>query len=198
MPELPEVQTVVNQIKSDLLRNKVESITPIWPKVLHNFTSEKAKQKIKDGEILDVSRRAKFIIIKFAKNNLISIKIDAEKGAGPEQKIKYRVRGYPTILVLDSSGNEMDRIVGYRPPEEFLKELIRIKNGENTLSDLQAKYEDNSGDISLQFNIAKKYIDLNVPDSAKKYPHEDLNGAASLLDEDLKISDEIDLIEEDY
>ena len=68
MPELPEVQTVVNQIKSDLLRNKVESITPIWPKVLHNFTSEKAKQKIKDGEILDVSRRAKFIIIKFAES----------------------------------------------------------------------------------------------------------------------------------
>ena len=105
-------------------------------------------------------------IIEFAKNNLISIKIDAEKGDGPEQKIKYRIGGYPTILVLDSLGNEMDRIVGYRPPEEFLKELIRIKNGENTLSDLQAKYENNSGDISLQFNIAKKYIDLNVPDSA--------------------------------
>ena len=108
-------------------------------------------------------------IIEFAKDNLISIKIDAEKGAGPEQKIKYRVRGYPTILVLDSLGNEMDRIVGYRPPEEFLKELIRIKNGENTLSDLQEKYENNSDDISIQFNIAKKYIDLNVPDSAKKY-----------------------------
>ena len=46
MPELPEVQTVVNQIKSDLLHETVESITPIWPKVFHNFTSEEAKQKI--------------------------------------------------------------------------------------------------------------------------------------------------------
>ena len=108
-------------------------------------------------------------IIEFAKNNLISIKIDAEKGAGPEQKIKYRVGGYPTILVLDSLGNEMDRIIGYRPPKEFLKELIRIKNGDNTLSDLQAKFVNNADDISLQFNIAKKYIDLNASDSAKKY-----------------------------
>ena len=108
-------------------------------------------------------------IIEFAKNNLISIKIDAEKGTGPEQKIKYRVRGYPTILLLDSLGNEMDRIVGYRPPEEFLKELTRIKNGKNTLSDLQSKIAKNSGDISLQFDLAKKYIDLNVSDSAKKY-----------------------------
>ena len=37
-----------------------------------------------------------------------------------------------------------------------------------------------------------------VVDSAKNFPLEDLNGAASLLDEDLKISEEIDLIEEDY
>ena len=68
MPELPEVQTVVNQIKSDLVNEKVESITPIWPKVFRNFTSDKAKQKIKEGEILNVSRRAKFIIIKFAES----------------------------------------------------------------------------------------------------------------------------------
>ena len=37
-----------------------------------------------------------------------------------------------------------------------------------------------------------------IADSAEIYPVEDLNGAASLLDEDLKISEEIDLIEEDY
>jgi len=37
-----------------------------------------------------------------------------------------------------------------------------------------------------------------IADSVEKYPDEDLNGAASLLDEGLKISEEIDLIEEDY
>jgi len=49
------------------------------------------------------------------------------------------------------------------------------------------------------------YLDENfildaepITDSAEIYPDEDLNGAASLLDEDLKISEEIDLIEEDY
>ena len=63
-------------------------------------------------------------IIDFANNHLISLKIDAEKGSGPMQKEKYRVRGYPTIIVLDNSGNELDRIVGYLPPEDFLKELF--------------------------------------------------------------------------
>ncbi len=33
-------------------------------------------------------------VIEFAKQNLISKKIDAEKDSGPEQKKKYRVRGY--------------------------------------------------------------------------------------------------------
>ena len=47
MPELPEVQTVVNQIKSGLLNAKVDSITPLWPKVFHNFTIEEVKYTVK-------------------------------------------------------------------------------------------------------------------------------------------------------
>ena len=80
-------------------------------------------------------------VIEFAKKNLISKKIDAEKNNGPQQKKKYRVKGYPTILLLDSEGNEIDRIIGYRPPEEFFNELNRIKNRENTLSDLITRYK---------------------------------------------------------
>ena len=95
-------------------------------------------------------------IIDFANDHLISLKIDAEKGSGPKQKEKYRVRGYPTIIVLDNSGNELDRIVGYLPPENFLKELNRIKNGTNTLSNLQLKYSKNSDDITIQIDLAKK------------------------------------------
>ena len=108
-------------------------------------------------------------IIDFANDHFISLKIDAEKGSGPKQKEKYRVRGYPTIIILDNSGSELDRIVGYLPPEDFLKELNRIKDGTNTLSDLQLKYSKNSDDITIQIDLAKKYIDLNVKDSAKKY-----------------------------
>ena len=72
-------------------------------------------------------------IIKYANENLVSIKIDAEKGSGPKKKKKYRVKGYPTILLLDPSGNEIDRIVGYRPADELIDELLRIKSGTNTL-----------------------------------------------------------------
>ena len=37
MPELPEVQTVVNGLKEDLVGDRITCITPIWEKVLSNF-----------------------------------------------------------------------------------------------------------------------------------------------------------------
>ena len=107
-------------------------------------------------------------VIEFAKQNLISKKIDAEKDSGPEQKIKYRVRGYPTILLLDTDGNEVDRIVGYRPPDEFLSELKRIKSRDNTISDLTDRHEQDPDHYPTQIALAKKYILVNLPDSASQ------------------------------
>ena len=72
MPELPEVQTVVNQIRPDLLNQTVKSITPIWGNVFHNFTEKEARLKNYGKEIIDVRRRAKFIIINF-KEGIVAI-----------------------------------------------------------------------------------------------------------------------------
>jgi len=65
MPELPEVQTVVNHIKDDLVGEKIKSIIPLWAKVLHNFTPNDVVQKLERQIVVDVYRRAKFIIIQF-------------------------------------------------------------------------------------------------------------------------------------
>jgi len=66
MPELPEVQTVADHIKPDLIGKNVTSIEPVWKKVLHNFAKNDLTGKHK---IKNVSRRAKFIIIEF--NNFL-------------------------------------------------------------------------------------------------------------------------------
>ena len=63
MPELPEVQTVVEHIRPDLLGEQIIGIEPIWPKVLHNFIPEDLINETIDTHIEDVKRRAKFIII---------------------------------------------------------------------------------------------------------------------------------------
>jgi len=65
MPELPEVQTVVNALKDDLVAHRIVHIKPIWPKVLYNFKPNDIIFDGKENLIRDVTRRAKFIIIHF-------------------------------------------------------------------------------------------------------------------------------------
>ncbi len=68
----------------------------------------------------------------FAKENLVLVKLDfpqtkeqsAElKAANEALSQKYQVEGFPTLILLDSTGKEVARIVGYqlRTPEAFLK-----------------------------------------------------------------------------
>ena len=39
---------------------------------------------------------------------------------------KFNVDGYPTIIILDSSGEEVDRIMGFRSAPDLIKELESI------------------------------------------------------------------------
>ena len=63
MPELPEVQTVVNHLKSQLIGRRILNIEIIWPKVLDNFKPEELFTYKSNLKVNDVFRRAKFIII---------------------------------------------------------------------------------------------------------------------------------------
>ena len=72
MPELPEVQTVVNHIKDELIGETIIDLKAIWPKVFHNFKSVDFFKKNSDAKILDVNRRAKFIIIQF-KHSILAV-----------------------------------------------------------------------------------------------------------------------------
>jgi thiol:disulfide interchange protein len=61
----------------------------------------------------------------------ISLKIDAD--VETDLASKYRVQGLPTILFIDHKGEEVHRVVGYRPPDKFLDEMdlaLRAFHGE--------------------------------------------------------------------
>jgi len=72
MPELPEVQTVVNYIKPHVIGKKLQRIKPLWPKTLHNFNNKDIQSEEPHNHIVNVDRRAKFIILKF-KNYILAI-----------------------------------------------------------------------------------------------------------------------------
>ena len=65
MPELPEVETVTNSIKKHLLGQSFKSLEVNWLKALHNFTNSDFENKIKNQKIINIYRRAKYIIFDF-------------------------------------------------------------------------------------------------------------------------------------
>jgi tetratricopeptide (TPR) repeat protein len=91
----------------------------------------------------------------------VPIKIDAEKGEGVEIAKRYGVRGYPTILLITAGGDEIDRLLGYMPPEPFLKTLSDYVTGKNTISTLKTALEKNPGDADAQYQMARKLRDRN-------------------------------------
>ena len=56
----------------------------------------------------------------WARKNVVAAKVDAEKGEGRRIAQRYMVGSFPTVLFLDASGNELDRILGVYPPGPFV------------------------------------------------------------------------------
>lgn len=50
--------------------------------------------------------------------NYVLVKVNGDEN--PDFMKKYQIYGYPTILILDSSGNLVKTISGYKSPEEFI------------------------------------------------------------------------------
>jgi thiol:disulfide interchange protein len=56
-----------------------------------------------------------------AAGDFVAVKINADVERA--LAAKYKVTGFPTILFTDAAGNEIHRVVGYRPPQGFLAEM---------------------------------------------------------------------------
>ena len=65
MPELPEVQSVVNHFKKYLEGQTIKFIKPLngYHKVFHSISSEELNQKVKHQSIASLWRRGKYIIM---------------------------------------------------------------------------------------------------------------------------------------
>lgn len=119
----------------------------------------------------------------------IALHIDAEKGEGPEIVERYHVQAYPTMLVLESSGLEKDRMVDFLEPEAFATALTAIEKGGNVLSELVDAVESNPDDLNKRYALGHAYILAAKAKEADEQfeavmlgdPHNELGLAARVL-----------------
>ena len=90
------------------------------------------------------------------------MKVDAEKGEGVDLAERYHITGYPTIIFTRATGDEVDRIIGYLPPDRFLEELDRITSGKNTLESIRAEIEQDPQDLDALLRYGWKLDDREV------------------------------------
>jgi thiol:disulfide interchange protein len=62
---------------------------------------------------------------KYADENIISLKLNAEKGEGINLAKKSEISGFPTIIFYNGDGKEIHRIVGYKPAPAFIQEMMK-------------------------------------------------------------------------
>jgi len=71
MPELPEVETIARILKPDLIGRTILSADLRWSRTLAMPSPKKFKEQIKGQKIVDIGRRAKYLIIQLADFHLL-------------------------------------------------------------------------------------------------------------------------------
>jgi thioredoxin-like negative regulator of GroEL len=110
---------------------------------------------------------------------------DGEKDEGAKLVAKYHVVGFPTLLVVDAAGNEVDRIMGFIGAPELTTTLQRFRSGRGTLAELEKRLASVPGDEALRFEVATRHAwraDARAPDELRavvKGDPEDKKGRAS-------------------
>jgi thioredoxin-related protein len=72
--------------------------------------------------------------------HFVSLAIDAEKGEGVQLAKEYKVKAYPTMVIIRPDRSEVGRVVGYRDGTQFTNELERLINPKMSAEALTERY----------------------------------------------------------
>lgn len=119
----------------------------IWCKRLDSFTYS-------DSAVIEMSKA------------MVFAKINAEVDTLTAQK--YIIPGYPTIIIAESDGSEIERIGGFLPAADFIKTVNDYLNDVGTLADY-LRMADTNATVEINAIIGEKYESRGMYDMAMKY-----------------------------
>lgn len=85
------------------------------------------------------------------------MKINVDLDESEELEHQFNIHSIPQNIFVNAEGIEIDRIVGYFPPEEFGKKVNDILNGINTIPDLEKRIIESPGNIEILSALSEKY-----------------------------------------
>src|SRR5262245_45691638 len=81
---------------------------------------------------------------------------------------RYRVLGYPTIMILNDKGEEVERIVGYYRAPQFISQVEDYMAGKNTLASQIAEEPSKKHDPEFVYKLADHFADHGLYDESRQ------------------------------
>ena len=97
---------------------------------------------------------------------MVSVKIDGK--ADTALASKFGIAGYPTVILANPDGTEIDRVYGYEPPDAFMQTINDYLADKNTLADYLRR-ADTAATMQLYNIIADKYTGRKMFTEAETY-----------------------------
>jgi thioredoxin-like negative regulator of GroEL len=96
-------------------------------------------------------------VSKAIEKDFVPLKRDGEVGEGIEIVKRFHVVGYPTVLLVDASGAEVDRLMGFVQPKDLLTTLSQMRAGKGTLAELEHKLAVHPDSETLRLDVGTRH-----------------------------------------
>ncbi len=98
------------------------------------------------------------------------LRLNAEKDpAGVRMQEDFGVGGYPTILILDPEGQEIDRVAGFVPPERFPEAVRARVESPSSLARIRQRLREDPSDVTGHFELASRLMERGMAEQASRH-----------------------------
>lgn len=113
----------------------------------------------------------------------VCIKIDMEKGEGPELNRKFQVSAYPTMIIFNKDGGEIGRVIGGGNVESFLSR-VKAKSVDTGVASMDQRFDDGDRDPKFLMQYVETLGSAYKRDRANVVAEEILKGKEDTFAED--------------
>jgi len=124
----------------------------------------------------------------FMNPKYVCIKMDMEKGEGPELAKKWQISAYPTFIVFNSAGQEIGRFLGGCKAEEFIGK-VKMASEDNVSAEMDRRFAEGERDEAFLYSYLNTLGSAYKRDQCNVVAEALLEGKAETFAGDRRLAD---------